>query len=54
MTEAQRIAREERVAIMIHDGGCHENYAQKYCDKWPDVYGIRPVVATQEGLWADR
>ena len=43
--------REERVAIMVIDGGCVLAEAEAYCDRYPHLYGIRDVEIQQEVLW---
>ena len=51
MTPDQAADREERMAIMIHDGGCHPNFAEKYCNSKPEIYGVREENLKQEGLF---
>jgi hypothetical protein len=43
MTPSQEVTREERLAIMMFDAGCSENYAQRYCDLNPEMYGTRDI-----------
>lgn len=50
MMPDQVVAREERVAIMTFCGGVDEVEAQRYCDGWPQVYGIRDGVEEQLAL----
>lgn len=33
--------REERVAIMVEDGGCTEEESHKYCDQNKNIYGLQ-------------
>lgn len=47
MSEDEAANREERVAIMVVDGGISEAEAQAYCDTRPELYGIREVVEIQ-------
>ena len=43
--------REERVAIMVVDGGCTADEAERYCDAHPQLYGIRDVESGQQSLF---
>lgn len=47
MTEAQREAREERIAICVESGSTIAR-AEELCDKQPEIYGIRESNLTQE------
>lgn len=40
MTREQKIARDERVAIMMESGVLEED-AEAYCDTEPTIYGAR-------------
>lgn len=50
MTAEQRANRAERVAIMTAGGEVSEEEAQRYCDRYPDVYGIREREESQLSL----
>lgn len=51
MTPEQRESREERVAIMMYDGGCTEAEAQLFCNHRPDLYGWVDIEEKQERLF---
>ena len=40
MTEDQALDREERVAIMMVDGGLTERQAHEYCNRKAEIYGF--------------
>lgn len=50
MTESQQVTREERVAIMMVCGNVSEYEAQCYCDRHPDLYGLREIEEVQQQL----
>jgi len=50
MTKDQQYNRDERIGMMIADNGLSEIDAQKYCDCFPDVYGIRDIEEKQDNL----
>lgn len=45
------IAKKERIAIMIHDGGCTEQGAEAYCRGRPDLYGVAEEEESQDKLF---
>ena len=51
MTPDQKYNREERIGIMVFEGKMTEEFAQAYCDRFPDVYGIREVTERQDDLF---
>jgi hypothetical protein len=51
MIPEQSELRSERLEIMIADGGCTEEEAHRYMDKYPIAYGRREVTEAQDELW---
>lgn len=47
----EEMTRAERVAIMVVCGNATEDEAQRFCDRHPDLYGVRVVTAVQAGLF---
>lgn len=50
MNSSQAVTREERLAIMTICGKTSESEAQAFCDKHPDLYGVREVEEVQQLL----
>lgn len=50
MTADQQELRLERIAIMVESGSTTQS-AEAYCDRHPELYGIRDITAKQEGLF---
>lgn len=50
MSPAEAVTREERIAIMVVCGNCSESEAQTFCDKHPELYGVREFIEVQELL----
>ena len=44
--EIFRCNREERIAIMVEDGGCTEAEANDHCNMQPDLYGLESEKAS--------
>lgn len=47
----EEMTRAERVAIMVVCGNATEDEAQRFCDRFPEFYGVRVVEAVQTGLF---
>lgn len=45
------VTRAERMAIMTICGNCSEDEAQRYCDRYPELFGVREVIEQQDGLF---
>ena len=50
MTPAQESLRDERIAIMVHDGGQTEAAAEAYCNSLPATFGIVARPEQQDSL----
>jgi hypothetical protein len=52
MTTEQAELRAERLSIMTTAGGCTEEEATRYMDRYPEIFGRREVTEAQEELWS--
>lgn len=51
MRPSEEVTRAERVAIMVVCGNATVEEAQAFCDRYPELFGLRDVTEVQADLF---